>query len=150
MPIAPRPSSIGRPLPSNITSYFSNRRTRDPPSASLALAAAKPDSEPDSPVAEDSAPEALCRIQTGQNSLSAVAKNFVPQTRQVRTSSGTDPGFVAGSSTGYPDSVFTASAICENAGNLIVHHRKVAAWAVSACAVCKPFSVSRPSFRDEK
>jgi hypothetical protein len=33
------------------------------------------------PVTADSAPKALFRIQTGQNSLSAAAKNFVPQDR---------------------------------------------------------------------
>src|SRR6516164_9126536 len=75
---------MGLPASSNITSYWSNRRTCDPPSASSALAAANPDTEPDSPVAADSSPKAPFRTQTGQNSLSAVAKNFVPQTGQVR------------------------------------------------------------------
>ena len=37
---------------------------------------------------------APCRIQTGQNPLSAMAKNFVPQTGQVRA-----PGSLTGSST---------------------------------------------------
>src|SRR5215472_15819086 len=100
---------MGLPASSNITSYWSNRRACDPPSASSALAAANTDTEPDSPVALDSAPKALFRIQTGQNSLSAAAKNFVPQIGQVRGSCGTDRGFVPWSSTGFPDSVFTAS-----------------------------------------
>ena len=50
------------------------------------LAAANPDTEPDSPVEADSPLVAPRRIQTGQNSLSAVAKNFVPQTGHVRGS----------------------------------------------------------------
>src|SRR5215831_3351425 len=102
MPIAPRPNSIGRPASSNITSYWSNRRACDPPSASSALAAANPDTEPDSPLV---APR---RIQTGQNPLSAVAKNFVPQTGQVRASCPIDPTFLPGSSTDPSDSAFTA------------------------------------------
>ena len=73
------------------------------------MLAANSDIEPDSPVAADSPPKALCRIQTGQNSLSAVAKNFVPQTGQVRASCCTDLGSLPGSLIGSPDSVFTAS-----------------------------------------
>ena len=111
MPMAPRPNSMGLPASSNITSYWSNRRACDPPSASSALPAANPDTEPDSSVAADSAPKAPRRMQTGQNSLSAVAKNFVPQTGHVHGSCGTDPRFLPGSSTGSPDSGFTASAV---------------------------------------
>src|SRR6516225_202780 len=111
MPIAPQPNSIGLPASSNITSYWSNRRACDPPSSSPVLAEADPDSEPASPVALDSAPKALFRIQTGQNSLSAVAKNFVPQTGQVRASCCTDPSSLPGSSTEPPDSGFTDLAV---------------------------------------
>ena len=96
---------------SNITSYWSNRRGCDAPSASSALAAADPDAEPDSPVAADSAPKALFRIQTGQNSLSAVATKFVPQTGQVRDSRCTNPNPLPGSPTAPPGSAFTASAV---------------------------------------
>src|SRR5215472_3389202 len=104
MPIAPHPNSIGLPSSSNITSYWSNRRACDPPSASSVLAAVASDSEPDSPVVVDSPPVAPRRIQTGQKSLSAVVKNFVPQTRQVRASWCADPGDFPGSSTDPPDS----------------------------------------------
>jgi hypothetical protein len=45
---------------------------------------ADPDTKLGSPVAEDSPLVAPRRIQTGQNPLSAMAKNFVPQTGQVR------------------------------------------------------------------
>jgi hypothetical protein len=45
-----------------------------------------PDTELGSPVTLDSAPKASFRIQTGQKSLSAAAKNFVPQIEQVRDS----------------------------------------------------------------
>src|SRR6516165_6481771 len=103
MPMAPRPNSMGLPASSNMTSYWSNRRACDPPLASSALAAANPDTEPDSPVEADSQLVALRRIQTGQNSLSAAAKNFVPQTGHVRGSRCTDPS----------DSAFTASAVLE-------------------------------------
>src|SRR6516162_9621476 len=102
---------MGLPASSNITSYWSDRRACDPLSASSALAAANPDTEPDSPVEADSPLEAPRRIQTGQNSLSAVAKNFVPQTGQVRASCCTDPGPVLGSSAGFLDSAFTALAL---------------------------------------
>src|SRR5215469_2764233 len=94
---------MGLPDSSNITSYWSNRRAWDPSSASSALAAANPDTEPDSPVEADSPLVAPRRIQTGQNSLSAVAKNLVPQTGHVRSSRCTDPS----------DSAFTASAVLE-------------------------------------
>src|SRR5215471_17915345 len=104
---------MGLPASSNITSYWSNRRACDPPSASSALAAANPDSESDSPVEADSPLVAPRRIQTGQNPLSAVAKNFVPQTGQVRASCWTDPRSLPGSSTDPPDSAFTASAVLE-------------------------------------
>jgi len=77
-------------------------RTCGVPSVSSGLAA-DPDTEPDSPVAFDSGPKALCRIQTGQNSLSAVAKNLVPQTGQVRASRCIGPS----------DSAFTASVVLE-------------------------------------
>src|SRR5215469_17274377 len=103
MPIAPRPNSMGLPASSNITSYWSNRRVCNPPSASSALAAANPDTEPDSPVEADSPLVAPRRIQTGQNSLSVVAKNFVPQAGHVRGACGTDPS----------ESAFTASAVLE-------------------------------------
>src|SRR6516164_2500530 len=102
MPIAPRPNSIGLPSSSNITSYWSNRRGCDAPSFSRGLSA-DPDTELDSLVALDSAPKALFRIQTGQNSLSAVVTKFVPQTGHVRGSRCTDPS----------DSAFTASAVLE-------------------------------------
>ena len=102
MPIAPRPNSIGPPPSSNITSYWSNRRGCDVPSVSRGLSA-DPDPELGSPVAADSAPKALFRIQTGQNSLPAVAKNFVPQTGHVRDSRCPDPS----------DSAFTAPAVLE-------------------------------------
>src|SRR5215469_10795581 len=108
MPIAPRPNSIGLPPSSNIASYWSNRRGCDAPSVSRGLST-DPDTEPGSPAAEDSLPVAPRRMQTGQSTLSAVAKNFVPQTGHVRGSCDRDPGFVQGSSTGFPDSVFTAS-----------------------------------------
>src|SRR6516164_6098218 len=103
---------MGLRASSNITSYWSNRRACDPPLASSALPA-DPNTEPDSPVAADSPPKALCRIQTGQNSLSAVAKNFVPQTGQVRAFCRTDPGSLPGSSTDPPDSAFTTSAVLQ-------------------------------------
>src|SRR5215469_16509669 len=109
MPIAPRPNSMGLPASSNITSYWSNRRGCDPPSASSALAPANPDTEPDSPVEADSPLVAPRRIQTGQNSVSAVAKNFVPQTGQMPASGCADPSSLPGSSTDPPDSGFTAS-----------------------------------------
>src|SRR6516225_9112190 len=83
MPIAPRPNSTGLPSSSNITSYWSNRRGCDPPSVSRGLSA-DPDTELSSPIASDSSSVAPRRIQTGQNPLSAAAKNFVPQTGQVR------------------------------------------------------------------
>src|SRR6516164_11027951 len=100
---------MGLPASSNITSYWSNRRACDPPSVSAALAAANPDTEPGSPVVADSPPVAPRRTQTGQNSLSAVAKNFVPQTGQVRASCRTDAGSLPGSSADPADSAFTAS-----------------------------------------
>src|SRR6516162_9673589 len=103
MPMAPRPNSMGLPASSNVTSYWSNRRGCDPPLASSALAAANPDTEPDSPVEADSPLVAPRRIQTGQNSLSAAAKNFVPQTGHVRGSRCRDPS----------DFAFTASAVLE-------------------------------------
>src|SRR6516165_4328452 len=109
MPMAPRPNSMGLPASSNITSYWSNRRGCDPPLASSALAAANPDTEPDSPVEADSPLVAPRRIQTGQNSLSPVAKNFVPQTGQVRASCCGDPSSLPGPS----DSAFTASALLQ-------------------------------------
>src|SRR5215469_6063617 len=112
-PIAPRPNSMGLPASSNITSYWSNRRAWDPPSASSALAAANPDTELDSPLKADSPLVAPRRIQTGQNSLSAVAKNFVPQTGQVRASGCADPSSLPGSSTDPSDSAFTASAVLQ-------------------------------------
>src|SRR6516165_7948947 len=89
---------MGLPASSNITSYWSNRRACDPRSACSVLAA-NSDTEPDSPVEADSAPKALFRIQTGQNSLPAVVKNFVPQTGQVRDSRCTNPSSLPGSST---------------------------------------------------
>src|SRR6516165_5746337 len=101
---------MGLPASSNVTSYWSNRRGCDPPLASSALAAANPDTEPDSPVEADSPLVAPRRIQTGQNSLSAVAKNLVPQTGQVRASCRTDPSSGSGCSKGSPVSGFTASA----------------------------------------
>src|SRR5215831_17616467 len=104
MPIAPRPNSMGLPASSNITSYWSNRRGCDLLSASSALAAANPDTEPDSPVEADSPLLAPRRIQTGQNSLSAAAKNFVPQTGQARASFCADPGSGSGCSIGSPGS----------------------------------------------
>src|SRR6516162_9532020 len=110
MPIAPRPNSIGLPASSNITSYWSNRRDCDPPSVSRGLSA-DPDTELSSPIASDSSPVAPRRIQTGQNSLSAAAKNFVPQTGQVRASCWTDPASLPGSSTEPSDSAFTDSAV---------------------------------------
>ena len=64
-----------------------------------------------SPIAASSPPKALRRIQTGQNCLSAVAKNFVPQTGQVRASCSTDPSWPSGSLTGFSDSPFTALAL---------------------------------------
>src|SRR5215831_16841159 len=94
---------MGLQASSNVTSYWSNRRACDPPLASSALAPANPDTEPDSPVEADSPLVAPRRIQTGQNSLSAVAKNFVPQAGQVRASCCTDPS----------DSAFTASTVLE-------------------------------------
>src|SRR6516165_12155433 len=107
MPMAPRPNSMGLPASSNITSYWSNRRACDPPLASSALAAANPDTEPDSPVEADSPLVALRRIQTGQNSLSAVAKNFVPQTGHVHVSRRADPSSLLGSSADPSGSGFT-------------------------------------------
>ena len=71
------------------------------------LTGANSDTEPDSPVATDSAPKAPRKIQTGQNSLSVVAKNFVPQIGQVRASCCPDPNSLQGSSSDPPDSVFT-------------------------------------------
>src|SRR6516225_6889544 len=110
MPIAPRPNSMGLPASSNMTSYWSNRRARDPPSASSALAAADPDTEPDSPVEADSPLVAPRSIHTGQYPLSAVPKNFVPQTGHVRGSRCTDPSSLPGSSTDPSDSAFKASS----------------------------------------
>src|SRR6516162_3585675 len=104
---------MGLPASSNITSYWSNRRACDPPSASSALAAANPDAEPDSPVEADSPLVAPRRIQTGQDSLSPVAKNFVPQTGQVRASRRTDPSSGPGCSMGSPGSGFTASGLLQ-------------------------------------
>src|SRR5215467_14263541 len=104
---------MGLPASSNITSYWSNRRACDPPSASSALAPANPDTEPDCPVEADSPLVAPRRIQTGQNSLSAVAKNFVPQTGQVRASGCANPSSLPGSSTDLPDSAFTDSALLQ-------------------------------------
>src|SRR5215469_5701360 len=109
MPIAPRPNSSGLPPSSNITSYWSNRRGFDAPSVSRGLSAG-PDTEPGSPAAADSPLVAPRRIHTGQYPLSAVAKNFVPQTGQVRASCPIDPSSELGSSTGSPASGFTASA----------------------------------------
>src|SRR6516162_7598871 len=111
MPMAPRPNSMGLPASSNMTSYWSNRRACDPALASSALAAANPDTEPDSPVAADSGPKALFRIQTGQNPLSAEAKNFVPQTGQVRDSCSTAPRWVPRLLTGFRDCLFAALAV---------------------------------------
>src|SRR6516225_10841351 len=113
MPIAPRPNSIGLPASSNITSYWSNRRACDTPAASSALAAANPHTELASPVAADSPLVAPRRIQTGQNPLSAVAKNFVPQIGQVRGTCCADPGSLPGSSTDPSGSAFTASAVLQ-------------------------------------
>src|SRR5215469_2230614 len=138
MPIAPRPNSMGLPASSNITSYWSNRRTCEPPSASSALAAANPDTEPDSPVEADSPLVAPRRIQTGQNSLSAVAKNLVPQTGHVRGSRGSDPGFELGSTTGSPDSVFTASALLRRRLKLYrLRSFQFSAFAISNNLLCR-------------
>jgi hypothetical protein len=76
---------------------------------------AGPDIGPGSCVAADSAPIAPWRIQTGQNSLSAVAKNFVPQTGQVRASGCADPS----------DSAFTASAVLERR---LAHGSRPESW----------------------
>src|SRR6516162_5742486 len=116
---------MGLPASSNITSYWSNRRACDPPSASSALAAANPDTEPDSPVEADSSPVAPRRIQTGQNPLSAAVKNFVPQTGQVRASCWTDPASLPGSSTEPPDSGFTGSAVLRRR---LAHDSPPQAW----------------------
>src|SRR6516165_7001978 len=121
MPMAPRPNSMGLPASSNITSYWSNRRACDPPSASSALAAASPDTEPDSPVEADSSLVAPRRIQTGQNSLSAVAKNLVPQTGQVRASCRADPNSRPGCCMGSPGSGFTHSTLLQRR----LAHRRV-------------------------
>src|SRR6516165_8797192 len=102
MPIPPRPNSIGLPSVSSITSYWSNRRCCNAPPVSRGLSA-DPVTEPGSPVAADSPLLAPRRIQTGQKSLSAVVKNFVPQTGQVCASCCRDPS----------DSAFTAPAVLE-------------------------------------
>src|SRR5215472_15773648 len=103
---------MGLPASSNITSYWSNRRGCGAPSVSRGLSA-DPDTELSSPIASDSSPKALFSIQTGQNSLSAVAKNFVPQTGQVRASCCVDPSSLPGSSTDPPGSAFTTAAVLE-------------------------------------
>src|SRR6516165_5721411 len=103
---------MGLPASSNITSYWSNRRGCDPPSVSRELSA-DPDTELGSPIASDSSPVAPRRIQTGQNPLSAAAKNFVPQTGQVRASRCADPSSLPGSCKDPPDSGFTASALLQ-------------------------------------
>src|SRR5262249_62131653 len=64
---------------------------------------------------QNSALKALLRIQTGQNSLAAVATNFVPQTGHVRDSRCTDPS----------DSAFTASAVLERR---LVHGSLSESW----------------------
>jgi len=66
-----------------------------------------------SPGAADSPPVAPRKIQTGQNPLSAVAKNLVPQTGQVCASCCTDTTSLPGSSTDPPDSAFTAPAVLQ-------------------------------------
>jgi hypothetical protein len=73
------------------------------------------DAELGSSVNADSAPKALFRIQTGQNCLSAVAKNFVPQTGHVRGSRGKD----------LSDSAFTASAVLERR---LAHGSRSESW----------------------
>src|SRR6516225_5418593 len=112
---------MGLPASSNITSYWSNRRACNPPSASSALAAANPNTEPDSPVEADSPLVAPRRIQTGQNPLSAAAKNFVPQIGQVRASCRTDPSSGPGCSMGSPGSGFKDSALLQRP----LAHRRV-------------------------
>ena len=67
--------------------------------------------EPSSPIAADSPLAAPRRIQTGQKPLSAVAKNFVPQTGQVRASCWSDRASLPGSSTDPPDSAFATPAL---------------------------------------
>ena len=47
----------------------------------------------------------------GQNPLSAMTKNFVPQVGQMRTSCCTDLGSLLRSSSASPESVFTASIV---------------------------------------
>jgi hypothetical protein len=64
------------------------------------------------PVASaDSSRAAARSMQTGQQSLSLAAENFVPQTGHERTSCATDPRGGPGSLTGFADRLFKASAV---------------------------------------